>query len=60
MEVRSRWEGWRLERPGGTELRRDGGVVRRSGPKDIAGVPAEVFVEVQRGTTDFAANKEPI
>ncbi|MBR1217974.1 CTQ-dependent glycine oxidase GoxA [Bradyrhizobium sp. U87765 SZCCT0131] len=37
-----------------------GVVVRRSGPKDIAGVPAEVFVEVQRGTTDFAANKEPI
>lgn len=28
MEVRSRWEGWRLERPGGTELRRDGGVGR--------------------------------
>ena len=36
-----------------------GVVVRRNGPKDIPGVPAEVFVEVQRGSTDMAANKEP-
>lgn len=36
-----------------------GVVVRRNGPKDIPGVPAEIFVEVQRGSTDLAANKEP-
>lgn len=37
-----------------------GVVVRRDGPKDIPGFPAEVFVEVQRGSTDLAAHKEPI
>lgn len=32
-----------------------GMVVRRAGPKDIPGVPAEVYVEVQRGSMDLAA-----
>lgn len=35
-----------------------GVVVRRAGPKDIPGVPGEVYVEVQRGSTDLAAVKE--
>lgn len=38
---------------------RMGVVVRRSGPKDLPGIPAEIFVEVQRGSTDLAS-KEPI
>ncbi len=32
-----------------------GVVVRRTGPKDIPGVPGEVYVEVQRGSVDIAA-----
>ncbi len=32
-----------------------GVVVRRSGPKDLPGVPEEVYVEVQRGSMNLAA-----
>jgi hypothetical protein len=35
-----------------------GVVVRRTGPKEVPGIPAEVFVEVQRGSLDFAAAKD--
>lgn len=34
-----------------------GVVVRRAGPTDIPGVPAEVYVEVQRGSLDLAIPK---
>jgi hypothetical protein len=34
-----------------------GVVVRRSGPKDLPGVPDEIYVEVQRGSTDLASDK---
>jgi hypothetical protein len=36
-----------------------GVVVRRTGPKDLPGIPQEVFVEVQRGTLDISAIKDP-
>jgi len=32
-----------------------GVVVRRSGPKDVPGIPDEVYVEVQRGSVDLAS-----
>jgi len=34
-----------------------GVVVRRSGPKDVPGVPEEVYVEVQRGSMNLAAGE---
>lgn len=34
-----------------------GVVVRRSGPKDLPGVPDEIYVEVQRGSMDLASGK---
>jgi hypothetical protein len=36
-----------------------GVVVRRPGPVDIPGVPADVYVEVQRGSMDLGALNEP-
>lgn len=36
-----------------------GVVVRRSAPKDLPGVPADIYVEVQRGSTDFSTHKDP-
>lgn len=36
-----------------------GMVVRRSGPKDLPGVPKDVYVEVQRGTLALSAIKNP-
>lgn len=36
-----------------------GVVVRRTGPKDLPGIPRDVFVEVQRGTLDLSASKDP-
>lgn len=32
-----------------------GVVVRRSGPKDVPGVPEEIYVEVQRGSMNLAS-----
>ncbi|MCP3405004.1 CTQ-dependent glycine oxidase GoxA [Bradyrhizobium sp. CCGB01] len=37
---------------------RMGVVVRRAGPKDVPGIPKDVFVEVQRGTLDLSPIKD--
>lgn len=35
-----------------------GVVVRREGPRDLLGVPKDIYVEVQRGPLDLAVHKD--
>lgn len=37
-----------------------GVVVKRAGPKDLPGVPKDIYVEVQRGSLDLGVNKDRI